>query len=284
MTLKQWLDTWMELYITPSGLAKSSKAMYNRAVRGVPPTLGEMTLEQLTVFDLRRWLLQVAVDHPRAAQLDRVMLMRALTMAYKAGIAPQSLSDPDLLPEIPHQARKAAVLNSDQLRAYFRAACAEPDAIALAFMACGLRRSEALGVRWDAIDLASGTLAVVGQRLPAADELSPCKTPSSVRVLALPASLCSALRRIPRPIGGGWVCTVSHRQIYRVHAALLQRLGLPGVTLHGLRHSYATAAVIDGVPIKVLQGALGHASYQVTADLYADHLPSVSRVSCRVYP
>ena len=283
MKLQQWLDTWMELYIMPSDLAKSTKSMYNRAVRLVTPQLGDMDLQQLTVLDLRRWLLQVAATHPRAAQLDRVMLLRALTMAYKAGMAPQSLCDPDLLPEIPHKARKAPVLDPVQLQAYFRAACADPDAIALALMACGLRRSEALGVRWDAIDLAAGTLAVVGQRLPGSDVLSPCKTPASVRVLALPASLCSALRRIPRPIGGGWVCTVSHRQIYRVHEALLLRLSLPAVTLHGLRHSYATAAVIDGVPIKVLQGALGHASYQITADLYADHLPTVSQVSCRVY-
>ena len=55
------------------------------------------------------------------------------------------------------------------------------------------------------------------------------------------------------------------------------------MTLHGLRHSFATAAVQQGVPIKVLQAALGHAKYQLTADLYADHLPERSTVSRSVF-
>lgn len=284
MTLGEWLQTWIDLYVTPADLADSTKKCYNRSVRAlVLSPLAAMPLESVTVFDLRRWLLQVAQQHPRAAQLDRVMLLQALRLAYKADLAPQSLCDPDLLPVIKHKSRRASVLTQEQLRAYFSAACADGGTLALALMALGLRRSEALGVRWEALDLAAGTLAVVGQRLPGEDRLSPCKTASSVRTLALPEALRAALRRTPRPITGGWVCPVSHRQVYRLHAALLKRLGLPSVTLHGLRHSFATAAVLDGVPIKVLQGALGHASYQITADLYADHLPTVSAVSREVF-
>lgn len=283
MTLGEWLQTWYDLYIRPSKLAENTKKMYNRAADRVPPNLLEKPLQELTVFDLRRWLLQVAETTPRAAQLDRVMLRRALAMAYKAGYASSSLYDAELLPDIDHQPRKAQVLDAGQLRAYFDAACAKPERIALAFMACGLRRSEALGVRWEAIDLASGTLSVVGQRRQGESDLSPCKTAASVRVIELPEQLIRALRRIPRPINGGWVCPLSHRQVYRLHQRLLLDAGLPSVTLHGLRHSFATAAVCCGVPIKVLQCALGHANYQITADLYADHLPEVSHVSCAVF-
>ncbi|MGN0754723.1 MAG: tyrosine-type recombinase/integrase [Aristaeellaceae bacterium] len=283
MTLGEWLSDWYQLYIDPLDLAKSTKQMYNRAIRGIPPILGACPLDQLTVFDIRRWLIQVAAVHPRAAQLYRVMILRAMTVAVKAGLVPQSLCDPDLLPVLKHRARKASVLTQSQLRAYFLAACDDPATLALAFMACGLRRSEALGVTWAAVDLSACTLAVVGQRLPGEDRLSPCKTASSVRTLALPERLRQSLLRCPRPLAGGFICLVSHRQVYRLHDALLQRLGLPRVTLHGLRHSFATAAVLDGVPIKVLQLALGHATYQITADLYADHLPPVSPVSRSVF-
>lgn len=284
MTLAEWLQTWIDLYVTPADLAENTKKCYTRSVRAlVLSPLAAMPLEAVTVFDLRRWLLQVAQQHPRAAQLDRVMLLQALRIAYKAGMAPQSLCDPELLPEITHKPAKAAVLTQEQLRAYLLAACADSGTLALALMALGLRRSEALGVRWEAVDLAAGTLAVVGQRLPGQDTLSPCKTDASVRIVALPEQLRAALRRAPRPISGGWVCPVSHRHVYRLHAALLQRLSLPKVTLHGLRHSFASAAVMGGTPIKLLQGALGHASYKITADLYADHLPEVSAVSYRVF-
>lgn len=283
MLLGEWLNTWLELYVEPAALAKSTKDMYNRAVRAVPQTLLAMPLQELTVLDLRRWLLQVERVHPRAAQLDRVMLHRALTLAYKAGLASQSLCDSELLPQIVHKPAKAAVLDSDQLRAYLAAALKLPDGLPLALMACGLRRSEALGVRWEAVNLAAGTVAIVGQRLPGASELSPPKTEASARVLELPPQIIGTIRRMPRPLGGGWLCSVSHRVLYQRHEQLLRQLGLPRVTLHGLRHSFATAAVQKGVPIKILQGALGHSKYDMTADLYADHLPPVSHVTHDLY-
>ena len=283
MTLGMWLDSWMELYVWPADLAENTKKCYNRAVRAVPCHLREKPLQDLSPLELRQWLLQVAERHPRAAQLDRVMLHRALTLAAKAGEASPALCDSDLLPQIKHTAAKAAVLDIGQLRAYLTAASRAKYGLVLMLMACGLRRSEALGARWEAVDLAAGTLAVVGQRLPGSDELAPLKTAASYRVIELPLQVTVILRRLPRPIGGGWLCDVPSRTIYKAHARLLKEAGLPHVTLHGLRHSFATAAVQQGVPIKVLQSALGHARYQLTADLYADHLPSVSSVSRSIF-
>lgn len=283
MTLGEWLKTWMELYVNPADLAENTKKCYNRAVHAVPPDLSSRPLRELTALDLRRWLLEVAKKHPRAAQLDRVMLRRALTLAAKAGEASPALCDADLLPQIKHKAAKAAVLDADQLKAYLTAAANAKHGVLLMLMACGLRRSEALGARWEALDLAAGTLAVVGQRLPGSDELSPLKSAASYRVIELPLQVTVILRRMPRPIGGGWLCDVPSRSVYKSHSRLLQSIGLPAVTLHGLRHSFATAAVQRGVPIKVLQAALGHAKYQLTADLYADHLPSVSSVSRSIF-
>lgn len=283
MTLGEWLHTWMELYVYPADLAENTKKCYNRAVNAVPLALSSRPLRELSPLELRRWLLEVSKEHPRAAQLDRVMLHKALTIAAKAGEASPALCDTDLLPQIKHKAAKAPVLDADQLKAYMRAAAVTPNGLPLMLMACGLRRSEALGARWEAVDLSTGTLAVVGQRLPGSDELTPLKTAASYRVIELPPQLMVILRRMPRSIGGGWLCPISSRHIYKVHERLLQAASLPRVTLHGLRHSFATAAVQRGVPIKILQAALGHAKYQLTADLYADHLPTVSTVSYSLY-
>ena len=283
MTLGEWLESWLELYVYPADLAENTKKCYNRAVRAVPPGLASTQLGELSPLQLRRWLLQVAKVHPRAAQLDRRVMLMALSLACKAGEAPKALSDPDLLPEIKHKAAKADVLSAAQLQRYFAAALHAEHGVPLALMACGLRRGEALGARWEALDLAAGTLAVVGQRLPGCHELAPLKSAASYRVIELPPQLILSLRRMPRPIGGGWLCDASPTTLYKEHAQLLRQLSLPDVTLHGLRHSFATAAVQQGVPIKVLQSALGHAKYQLTADLYADHLPLVSTVSRSVF-
>jgi integrase len=62
--------------------------------------------------------------------------------------------------------------------------------------------------------------------------------------------------------------------------------GLPLLSVHGLRHSYATAALKAGVPAKIVSSRLGHSSISLTLDLYshvlretdqeaADHVASV---------
>lgn len=88
MYLGDWLDTWLELYVDSSGLAESTIACYHRAVRAVPTDLKSHDLAKLTALDLMPWLVNVAKTTPRAAQLDRVMLCKALRVAYKLGLCP----------------------------------------------------------------------------------------------------------------------------------------------------------------------------------------------------
>jgi hypothetical protein len=58
-------------------------------------------------------------------------------------------------------------------------------------------------------------------------------------------------------------------------ARLVRDAGLPPITLHGIRHSYATAALAAGEPLKVVSERLGHASISITANLYQHVLPSM---------
>lgn len=53
-------------------------------------------------------------------------------------------------------------------------------------------------------------------------------------------------------------------------------------TAHQLRHTYATIAANSGtIPMKVLQGMLGHANFQTTMNIYADLDVDKMRVSSR---
>ena len=49
--------------------------------------------------------------------------------------------------------------------------------------------------------------------------------------------------------------------------------GLPPIRLHDLRHSYATAALAAGVPVKVVSQRIGHADVGVTLAVYAHVMP-----------
>ena len=234
MLMGEWLSMWLELYVDPARLATSTKACYHRAAAAVPEWLRRIPLKDLSPLDLRRWLLAVAAATPRAAQLDRVMLSRCLTVAAKLGFCPSGLVDDDVCPPIDHTPRKALTLNAAEMRAYMAAAAASPVAPVLLLCCCGLRRGEALGARWEHLDVGAGTLAVVAQRV--GDKSVPLKTAASRRVIKLPRQLLSLLIRSPRR--SGWLCDCSTNKVYAEHRRVLVAAQLPPVTLHGLRHPY----------------------------------------------
>ena len=57
--------------------------------------------------------------------------------------------------------------------------------------------------------------------------------------------------------------------LYEAFKTVVERIGLPRVRFHDLRHSYAVSALRAGVDIKTLQSSLGHASATTTLDTYA---------------
>jgi len=50
---------------------------------------------------------------------------------------------------------------------------------------------------------------------------------------------------------------------------------VPRIRLHDLRHTWATLALANGVPVKVVQERLGHATVGITMDIYAHVLPGM---------
>ena len=51
----------------------------------------------------------------------------------------------------------------------------------------------------------------------------------------------------------------------------------PRIRLHDVRHSYATAALGSGVPLKIVSARLGHASPEFTARVYQHVLPAMDQ-------
>ncbi|MDF7641465.1 tyrosine-type recombinase/integrase [Bifidobacterium sp. ESL0784] len=66
-----------------------------------------------------------------------------------------------------------------------------------------------------------------------------------------------------------------HNWRYRVWRKALNFAGMEdeGITIHSLRHSYASIAIANGADVKTLQKQLGHASATITLDTYAGLWP-----------
>lgn len=276
MQLRDYLDQFTTAFVVPF-LRPSTSACYRRAFAAMPEELLVTDLQNLDGIAMQTMLNTKAAIHPRAAQLLYSCLHRALKKAVQLGYIARSPMDACVKPL--HQAKRTAVLSADQLATYLVEARSERTYPLLLLMAtCGLRRGEALGLCWSCVDLSSGVLQIRQQRLQINRRyyVAPLKSAASCRSLVIGQAITDELRacRSAQHVRSmhGFVCDTTPSTLYKAHCRILKRCALPHVSLHSLRHSMATTAAGQGCPIKILQGILGHAKYDLTADLYAAHL------------
>jgi integrase len=154
---------------------------------------------------------------------------------------------------------------------------------------CGLRRGEAVGLRWQDVDFETGIIEIRQQivQLGWQTETADTKTEAGERtVIAVPAVLAALADeravqyRRRHAAGPAWLDTglvfttdtgspLHPSQVTEQFHRLTEQADLPPTKLHSLRHGAATHALSAGVPLKTVSNMLGHSSYQITADTYA---------------
>ena len=275
MTLQEWLTSWLEI-MTPLR-APRTVAAYRFALAHLKVGLGETDMAAVSPVQMQINVNQVAAVYPRQGQILFTTLRASCNLAVKMGIVDRS---PMRGVEMPtHCTRDIAYLTPPEVSRYLAALPRNDTFPPLLLMACcGLRRGEAMGLNWLCVDLIDNCIYVRQQRINSTIcRLKSRKSRRSVPISPEIVQILSEYINIDTP--GGLVYTGCAARLYDAHKEGLSRAGLTetGVTLHGLRHSYATAAVAGGANITTVQSLLGHAHYQLTADTYAHALDFESR-------
>ena len=122
----------------------------------------------------------------------------------------------------------------------------------------GMRRDEVRDLRWEMVDWRQGTL-----RLP--------ESKTGKRDIVVSDEVMELLGKIAaakgQPKRGLVVCSTRGKRLWSLcrswkHARKLA--GIPDVRLHDLRHSVASDAIMNGVPLEVVGKMLGHKNYRTT--------------------
>ena len=319
-----FLDTWLEA-CEPT-IRPTTFRRYSDIVRlHIKPELGHIRLTKLTAQQVQLFINRKVGSKAaskeksgrpapkglsaRTVQHILGVLRTALGRAKKWGLLNQNVATHAKPPRVErHEVQPFGVgeaqcfveaVQGHRLEALFTVA-----------IASGLRMGEALGLRWEDIDLDARTLHVRRSlqrnfgKLSAEEcdnygivSLVEPKTVKSRRIVAIPKSLVASLKthrsrqQQERLVAGTrWVDSklvftttigtpIDQRNIQEQFKRVLKNAGLRKQRFHDLRHAAASLLLAKGASPREIMDFLGHSQFSITMDLYTHLVPEVRRAT-----
>ena len=305
-TFANYAKAWISGSLENSSRGASTRETYGHLIRNLSETsLGKRPLGRITPSQIEKALVELR-DQGFSESTRRqtfVILKSLFSSAMRDRLVAYDPTTELKTPKVTYS--EAQFFTAEQLREIIEASKASKtlatgrvvpahrygpffELIALT----GLRKGEALALRWSDIDLEKKTLKVAHSlaRIRGELVLGPTKNARSRRTLGLSERLVKLLRewrlqqKEERLLAGNkytpsnFVITtqlggpVDPRNFLRSFQLLLKELALEG-NVHTLRHSAASKMLSGGFSLVKVSRILGHSSISITADVYG-HLTS----------
>lgn len=245
------------------------KARYDLLIR---PSIGAEKVDRIDTARVRRWLDEIPTEGQRSHAL--VMLKSLLTFAGSRGLS--KVHPIDVKPTKSRELQN--FYKPEELAALDKAIVAliaEKRSQILTFsalrllIATGARLGEILSLRWMAVDLEHKVI-----------QLEKDKTSDNRRDILLSDDAVAVLAALPRTKSPFVFYSDSESghvmDLKKAWLMALKRAGLRRLRLHDLRHSFASAAVRQGVSLYVVGKLLGHRQ-ATTTQRYAHLEQEVAR-------
>src|SRR5918997_1584398 len=298
MTFGEYLDLWLRDVVKGS-VARHTYKDYEGKVRlHLKPTLGRVKLKDLTSAHLQTLYRQKTQDglSPRSVEYIHCTARKALAKAEEWNLVRKNVARYARPPAKEHKEHRT--LTVPQSKAFFAAAAGDRfEALYVLALTTGLRRGELLGLKWADIDLEKTATLSVNRSMDTLygppEEKAP-KRQSSRRTVVLVPEAVAALRLHRRrqaeerlAAGPVWreqdlvfpttlgTPMLGDNLLKRNLRPLLEKAGLPPLTFHELRHTFATFHLASGEKPKVIQEILGHSSIKTTMDTYSHVVPGM---------
>ena len=299
LLLSQHIAQWLEAN-KPNITVTTYDQYYNILTKHIKPyfDLRGITVSKLTAGDLEDYYTCKVSNglSPNSVIKHHAMIRTALQWGVKHRYIRENVAD---FAEKPGHVRYhgAEPYTVQEVAALLEATANEPIAVPI-FLAAfyGLRRSEALGLRWSAVNFRQNTLTIEttvvrekqGSEIITVVRENTTKTETSARTLPLCPFTCNYFMNLwhrqqyqQRLCGNSYdmrytdfLCVdpmgtlLQPDYITHKFGQILKKYQLRPIRYHDLRHSCATIMLYLGYTLKDIQTWLGHSNYNFTADTY----------------
>ena len=300
-TVESYLAWYVANVLPKSGIKPSTAEQYEWTLNHyVVPALGGVKLANLGPSHIERMQADMITRGLSASTVRsaRAVLSRALGYAEQTERVSRNMVK--LVPAPPKRAsRTDDALTTDEAKSLLKAIEGyRLEALVVVALGMGLRRGEALGLKWENIDFDGRLLSVEGtlkRRKGGGYFVDSPKTPGSRRRVPLPNLCAQALERrrndqtAERLVAGalwneqGFVFTtptgtpLDGDNVYKQFQVMCLEAGIPKRRFHALRHSTAMVLYEQRVPLEQISEILGHSSLAITKDIYLNLRPEMLR-------
>ncbi|MDQ3966016.1 MAG: tyrosine-type recombinase/integrase, partial [Actinomycetota bacterium] len=245
------------------------------------------------VQDLYQWKLDSGLSRS-TVQLIHATLHKALKQAMKRGLVARNVTEAVDSPK--PQKKDIRPLTPEEVKVFLSTVKGDRlESLYILAITTGLRQGELLGLRWQDVDLNEKVVRVHQQltRTKGGLSFSKPKNNKGRNVTLMDLAIKALMNHRERqkdeklkmddlwqetdlvftstkgtPLDAS--CLLKHS-----FRPLLKRAGLPHITFHCLRHTFATLFFSKGAHPKIVQEMLGHSNISVTMDVYSHMLPNM---------
>lgn len=290
---------WFELY--KNTVKESSWSNTEKLFRlHILPKIGAYKIELLTPTILQDTVNDWFNGNYKRYNIPFVYTRKVFNYAYRLDLIETNPIDKVIVPKKTNELRKSITnyFNREELLIFFEALdqCSNPvEANLFKVLAMtGMRTGEARALLWDDINLDDSSISINKTAASGVDGrviIQSPKTAHGERVIELDKTTALILKKwkvqqrewlflngqhpkkkqlvftntcneyINRAMPTKWMVSM-------INSIRITHPDFKKITVHGLRHTYATLAFEGGAEIKEVQEQLGHSNYQTTMDIY----------------
>lgn len=265
-TLSEWMDKWIELYKKPN-LKPSSLTVILAATVNVREVFSKKPIDEITTDEIQSFLLSMKAE--RLRDICRDALRQSLEKAKLQGIIKNNPCD--ALEIKKHKYGKKQALTIEEQALFLNAAKESPYDLLYRFMlSTGVRIGEALALRKSDFDFKNRTVEINkdvvfinGKRT----EQNTPKTEAGNRIIPVREDILAEIIKLDTK--NELIFPYTYNAVRLATTRIAKAINIK-VSLHILRHTYATRLEEAGISPKIIQYLMGHASLDMTKNIYTD--------------